>query len=36
MLNVPVKWSERRVQGGHVRAAGILMALQIAIERAVN
>ena len=27
--------TERRVQGGHVRAVGISMALKIATERAV-
>ena len=36
MLNVPVEWSKRRVQGGHIRAAGISMALKIATDRVVN
>ena len=36
MLNVFVKWSEKRVQGGHKRAAGISMALKMATERAVD
>ena len=36
MLNISVKWSERRVSGGHLRAAGISMALKIATERTVN
>ena len=36
LSNVPVEWSERRIQGAHVRAAGISMALKMATDRAVN